>query len=131
MRRLIFLALPAALAGCQSWGPTWSEVTGERYFRTEMNTSSTIINTIDGSSPLLTPGTPTRIEPGRRTLALTAVPLSPGWKGGTDLAYFDLVAEPCKRYYIGARFENPLGPRFTPYLDYVEPIAGCTVTAPK
>jgi hypothetical protein len=130
MRRIALLALPLALAGCQSWGPTWSEVTGDRYFRTEVNTSPTIINTIDGTSPLLT-GNPTRIEPGRRTLALTAVPLSQGWKGGTDLAYFDLVAEPCKRYYVAARFENPLGPRFTPYLDYVEPIAGCTVTTVK
>jgi hypothetical protein len=129
MRRLALLALPFALAGCQSWGPTWSEVSGDRYFRAEMNTSPTIINTIDGTSPVT--GNPTRIEPGQHTLALTAVPLSQGWKRGTDLAYFDLVAEPCKRYYVAARFENPLGPRFTPYLDYVEPIAGCTATAVK
>jgi hypothetical protein len=129
MRRLTLLALSLTLAGCQSWGPTWSEVSGDRYFRAEMNTSSTIINTIDGTSPVS--GNPTRIAPGKHTLALTAVPLSPNWKSGTDLAYFDLVAEPCKRYYVAARFENPLGPRFTPYLDYVEPIAGCTVAAVK
>ena len=129
MRRLPLLALLLALAGCQSWGPTWSEVSGDRYFLAEMNTSSTIINTIDGTSPVT--GNPTRIEPGQHRLALTAVPLSAGWKRGTDLAYFDLVAEPCKRYYVAARFENPLGPRFTPYLDYVEPIAGCTVAAVK
>ena len=131
MRRLASLALPLALAGCQTWGPTWSEVTGERYLITEMNTSNTIINTIDGSSPLITPGSPTRIDPGKHALALTAVPLSAGWAGGTNLAMFELNAEPCMRYYIGARFANPLGPTFQPYLNYAEPIAGCKVTPAK
>ena len=31
MRKLLLLSLPVVLAGCQTWGPTWSEVTGVRY----------------------------------------------------------------------------------------------------
>ena len=36
MRKMIILAAPALLAstfltGCQTWGPTWSELTGARY----------------------------------------------------------------------------------------------------
>ena len=37
-----------------------------------------------------------------------------------------LTIEPCKRYYINAQFATPIGPTWTPVVDYVEDIAGCT-----
>ena len=131
-RLMLVLALTATvLTGCQTWGPTWSEVTGRRFHVATMNTSPILINLIDGNGAFPSaPGAPIWIEPGRRRMTLTAVPLSAGWTGGTDLVEFDLLAEPCKRYYIVARFENPLGPSFTPFIDEIETIAGCQVVAP-
>ena len=64
----------------------------------------------------------------------TAVPLSGGWAGGTDLIEFELDAQPCKRYFIVAKYENPLGPSWTPFVDEIQTIVGCklpdAVTAP-
>ena len=128
-RLTLVLALTATgLAGCQTWGPTWSEVTGRRFHVATMNTSPILINLIDGTGAVPSaPGAPIWIEPGRHRMTVTAVPLSAGWTGGTDLVEFELLAEPCKRYYIVARFENPLGPSYTPVVDEIETIAGCKV----
>jgi len=125
MRKTLLVTLPLVLAGCQTWGPTWSEVTGERWFRTEMNRRPAIIERIDNQSPLA--GSPIRIEPGRRVLEVRGPdPQRPG--GGTRQT-FTLVAEPCKRYYLNAQFTSPITPEWTPVIDFVEDIAGCKVEA--
>ena len=129
MRRMIpLLAAPVLLAGCQSWGPTWSEVTGERFHRTELNRMPTIVERVDGTSSF--PTRPIRVEPGRRVLELQGIPPAAGWRG--TLQEFVLEAEPCKRYYVNAQFDNRLMPsRWTPVIDQVETIAGCTIVAAK
>lgn len=126
MRKTTLLLLPLALAGCQTWGPTWSEVSGTRYYnRTELNRSPTIIETVDGRSERPTGyDRSIRIEPGKRLLTLQGVPLRPGWQG--YVKEFTLEAQPCQRYYINAQFDGPLVPSdWKPIVDYVEPIAGC------
>lgn len=126
MRRTMLLLLPLALAGCQTWGPTWSEVSGTRYYnRTELNRAPTIIETIDGRSERPTGyDQPIKIEPGKHELTLQGVPLRPGWQG--TLKPYTLDAQPCTRYYINAQFDGPLSPSgWKPVIDYVEPIAGC------
>ena len=135
MRKMLW-TLPATLllASCQTWGPTWSEVTGQRWTipPKEFNTTPTFVNKIDGSSAYVsTPGQGIRVEPGPHTLELAAPPLSPGWTGGTDLVTMNLDFAPCKRYYINGRYSNPLGPNWSAFVDYEETIAGCTVTAAK
>jgi len=126
-------ALPAAalLAGCQTWGPTWSEVTGARFHRTTLHRMPAIVERVDERSTFSElRGTPIRIEPGRRVLQLQGVPPSPGWHSGGTLQELPLDAEPCKRYYVNAQFENSLAfSRWHPVIDEVEPIAGCTVPA--
>ena len=128
MRRTMLLFLPLALAGCQSWGPTWSEVAGTRYYRAELNRSPTIIENVDGRTPLESGRyRVARIEPGRREIMLQGVPLRPGWQG--VLKAYTLDAQPCRRYYINAQFDGPLSPSdWVPVIDYVEPIAGCVTT---
>ena len=42
-----------------------------------------------------------------------------------------LDAAPCKRYYINAQFANNVQPEWTPVIDYVDDIAGCTIVAKK
>jgi hypothetical protein len=134
MRTRLMLVAPLVvllLDGCQTWGPTWSEVTGQRFNVADMNTAPTIINSIDGNGAFPNaPGSPIRIEPGPHRVTVAAVPLSPGWTGGTDRVEFELNAKPCKRYYIVARYDNPLGPSYTPFIDEIEAIAGCTVAPP-
>jgi hypothetical protein len=127
MRRTMLLLLPIALAGCQTWGPTWSEVSGARYYnRTELNRSATIIETIDGRSERPSGYERSiKMEPGKRLLTLQGVPLRPGWQG--YVKEFTLDAQPCQRYYINAQFDGPLVPSdWKPIIDYVEPIAGCS-----
>jgi hypothetical protein len=127
-RTLMLLAAPAVLAGCQTWGPTWSEVTGTRYHRTELNRMPTVIESIDGRSAY--PTRPIKIEPGRRVLELQGVPPSPGWRG--TLQEFVLNAEPCKRYYVNAQFASNLSvSQWKPVIDEVETISGCQVAAAK
>lgn len=48
------LAGAAMLEGCQTWGPTWSELTGARYNVTIVNRRPTSINMVDnqGAFPL-------------------------------------------------------------------------------
>ena len=135
--RQVRLALTAALAtvltgvvtGCATWGPTWSEVTGTRFDRVSpagLNVAPVVITNVDdrGAFPNA-PDEPTRIEPGRRRLVVQSLPLSGGWVGGMDLEVLMLDAEPCRRYYINAKFENPLGRSYTPFVAFVENVAGC------
>ena len=135
MRKLGLVLLPLALAGCQTWGPTWSEVTGQVWTipPAEFNTAPTGVNLIDGSGAFQrTPGYGgIKVEPGTHTLVLQAAPISAGWTGGTDLETFKVDFAPCKRYYINAKYDTRLSVSWKPFIDYVEPIAGCTVTAAK
>ena len=122
---LLGISLPLLLTGCQTWGPTWSEVTGERWNTTIVNRRPAIIEQIDGRSAF--PTYPIRIEPGSRQLVLSAP--APGWTGGSQLRTMVLEAKPCERYYVNAQFNSPLEPAFVPIVDYVERIAGCTIVA--
>jgi hypothetical protein len=129
MRKRLLLMLPAILAptfvgGCQTWGPTWSEVTGQRYNVTIMNRRPAIIDRVDDRAAFPNPNL-IRIEPGERRLVVQGP--APGWIGGPPLHEMTLAVEPCKRYYINAQFDNPVMPTWTPVVDYVEAIAGCVV----
>jgi hypothetical protein len=131
MKYRIACLLPTAmlLASCQTWGPTWSEVTGQIYqFPREASTvAPTMVQNIDGNGAFPNrPGMPIKIEPGQRQLLLAAAQLSV-WPGGTDLETMKLNAAPCVRYYIYGRYDNKLGVSWTPYIGHEESIAGCMV----
>jgi hypothetical protein len=124
-KTLALAAVVSTLAGCQTWGPTWSEVTGRRFHRADPNRAPTVIEHIDGRSAF--PGDPIRIEPGKRVMTLQGIPPSPAWRGGTLQGYI-LVAEPCKRYFVNAQFDNRLTRSdWEPVIDHVETIAGCSM----
>ena len=133
MRKMKQLLLAPALLGatllpgCQTWGPTWSELTGQRYNVTIMNRRPASINMVDNQGAFVDPNL-VRVEPGKHRIVLQAV--APGWPGGPDLEVMNLDVEPCKRYYLNAQFQNTISPNWTPVVDFVEPIAGCTVTPP-
>ena len=125
----------AGLAGCQSWGPTWSEVSGSRYTVTDFNRFATGINAVDAYSPGPVLGTRGdryfKIDPGPHQLELSAINTSPNWVSGINRVNLPMTFEPCKRYYINAQFSTTITQEWTPVIDYVEQIAGCLVPAAK
>ena len=129
MRKLLILAVPALLApavltGCQTWGPTWSELTGARYNVTIPNRRPAIIDRVDDRGAFTNPNR-IRVEPGERRLVVQGP--APGWVGGPPLQVMMLNVEPCKLYYINAQFDNTITQTWHPVVDFVESIAGCLV----
>lgn len=132
MRKKLLLALflPLVVPGCQTWGPTWSEVTGKQYVAVRDTTlfrRPAIIEHIDDQGAFVSD--PIKVAGGTHRIQVSA-PV-PGWRGGSDIKVMNLEMQPCKRYYINAQFENNVSQNWTPVIDYVDPIAGCSVLASK
>ena len=118
------LAAPTFLGGCQTWGPTWSELTGARYNVTIVNRRPAFIDRVDDQGSFPNPNL-IKIDPGEHRLVVQGP--APGWPGGPPLQVMMLDAQPCKRYYINAQFDNTITTQWTPVVDYVESISGCVV----
>jgi hypothetical protein len=118
-------SVPVAAVGllataCQTWGPTWSEVSGDRYTAADPNRRPAILLRVGDESVGFTK--PYKVTPGTYRVEVQAPPhdrFSGSAKG------FTLQIEPCQRYYINAEFDTRTGPEWTPVIDHVEPIAGC------
>ena len=118
-RSLVFLLSIMALAGCATYGPTWSEITGDRYTRTTLNRAPALVEKVDGYSAYAQ--YPIKLDPGVHEIVLQGAST---WPGGAPLRTLTLNLEPCKRYYLNAQFEAPGQPRWEPVVDHVEDIAG-------
>jgi hypothetical protein len=110
-------------SGCQTWGPTWSEVTGVRYNRAIADRWPARIVAVGSDSVF---SVPYKVVPGTYALAVES-PRHSGFAG--TIQKMKLNIEPCKRYYINAQFQDPVRPEWTPVVDEVEPIVGCRVTS--
>ena len=121
MRNVLAASLAVMLAGCATYGPTWSEISGDRYNRTILNRRPAVIEKVDGYSSYA--HYPIKVDPGAHDIELQGP--APGWPGGAPLHTIRLTLEPCKRYYLNAQFDNPVKPTWEPVVDYVEPISGC------
>ena len=125
---LTFIAALAAAApavAAEKWGPTWSEITGARYTKATKNRAAAIVMSIDGTDTLRKI---VKVEPGKHAVRLQSPP-----KQGFDgtVQNYDLVFEPCTRYYVNAQFKTTLGGEWEPVVDKVERIAGCKVAQAK
>jgi hypothetical protein len=120
------LVAPIALgaAGCQTWGPTWSEVSGSRYNVAIVNRQPAVIENIDGQSAF--PARPIKIEPGHHEITIAGVSQRPR-AGGGELQKIAIDVEPCKLYYINAQYSSPVSVDYAPVIDYVQAIPGCRV----
>jgi hypothetical protein len=123
MRTMAVMAGALLACACQTWGPTWSEVTGIRYHRAMADRWPARIVAV-GSDAVFQ--TPYRVTPGAYRVAVES-PRHDGFPG--TIQELDLKIEPCKRYYINAQFDGPVGPNWRPVVDETETIAGCRVTA--
>ena len=123
MRNLVAAAVVLIASGCQTWGPTWSEVTGVRYNRAIADRWPARIVAAGSDSVF---SVPYKVVPGTYTLAVES-PRHSGFAG--TIQEMKLNIEPCKRYYINAQFQDPVRPEWSPVVDEAEPIAGCRVTS--
>ncbi len=104
------------LHGCAS-PPSFSQLVGERYFVTNIDTYPLSIAAVDGSSSTISPKF---VEPGVRQLLLQG----PGGPAGIPpLVSYTLDVKPCTRYYIVAVKANPLDTTFTPRVDFEQPLS--------
>jgi len=101
--------------GCAT-SPATSQLLGERYFVTHIDTYPVVIASIDGSSSTISPRF---VEPGLRRLVLQG---PPGGAGFGAVEPFMLDVKPCTRYYIVAVKANPLDTHFTPRVDFEQPL---------
>jgi len=129
MRKLTVLMAPLLLAptllsGCQTWGPTWSELTGARYNVTIANRRPAIIDRVDDQGSFPNPNL-IRVAPGEHRLVVQGP--APAWTGGPPLHVMMLNVEPCKRYYINAQFVTTITQAWTPVVDFAETIGDCVV----
>ena len=114
----------ALLQGCAT-SPATSQLVGERYFLTPLDTYPVIIAAVDGRSTTVTPKF---VEPGLRRLVLQG---PPGGAGFGAVETFMLEVRPCTRYYIVAVKANPLDTNFTPKVDFEQPLgSSCRAPAP-
>lgn len=124
MKRMLIL-LAVLPAGCQTVGPTWSELSGARYHMTIADRRPVMITAIDGAS------TPLRgridVAPGRHEIEVESFRHGIFRGGYRERLVIDVA--PCRRYYINAQYRDPVQPNYQPVVDEVEVIAGCRATA--
>ena len=85
---LFALLLPATdAAALERWGPTWSEVTGTRYFRATMNRAPAIIKSVDGRNYT---DRIVKIEPGKRMVVVQSPPRK-GFQGSNKHMTMDIA----------------------------------------
>jgi hypothetical protein len=108
-----------ALAGCASTFHG-SYLIGERYFKARMDTHPVIILGVDDRD---TTQRRVLVEPGVRAVRVQAPPV-PG--AANETATLKIDVKPCHTYYIVAQRANRLTAEFTPIVDFVEPLGGCT-----
>lgn len=105
----------AALQGCAT-SPDTSQMLGERFILTNLDTHPVQIVSVDGRSTTLRP---VPVAPGLRRVVLRG---PPGGAGVGELQAFSLEVAPCTRYYLVAVKANPLDTTFTPRVDHAMPL---------
>ena len=121
MKAMLVLAAAALVAGCQTIGPTWSELSGARYHPAVLNRQAVIVAKVDGASTPL--HRKIQIPPGRHEIVVESLPHGFFQGGYQETLVLDVA--PCKRYYINGQYRNRVGPRYEAVVDEVEHISGC------
>ena len=130
MKRLAACAAVLLFSGCQTWGPSWSELIGVRYNDiTSMTDGPVVVNLVDGASPGTAPREAIKLTPGQHKLVLQAIaPGAIAGAGQLNMEATEVDFKPCVRYYINARFAASTSTSWQPFIDYEEKIPGCQVT---
>jgi hypothetical protein len=116
------VAVVLLVTGCQTWGPTWSELSGARYTRIDPDRAPGILISVGDES--IGSVTPYRVAPGTYRVVVQS-PVHNQFRGSEEALTLEIA--PCRRYYVNVQFDNPISPAWKPVIDYVETIAGCKV----
>ena len=114
-------AAAVALGGCASSGYHFSQIVGDRYFKTNIDTYPVSINEVDGRSYL--GRDPVLVDPGLRRIVVQGPPTRVDL---LETRTIELDVKPCTRYYLVAVKANRLDNDFTVKVDYEESVPGCT-----
>ena len=117
----LFAGAAIVLAGCASTDYHYSQLLGERYHRTPIETYSVTVVRIDGRD---TTQRPALVEPGRRDISVQGPPGGAGGIGEVRTISMDVA--PCTRYYLVAVKAQTLASDFAVRVDHQEPVSGCT-----
>ena len=115
---LLLLAPAAVLAG--PYDQPYAIITTDTAPSADRNLRPVIINRIDGET---TTRRETAVEPGMRIVTVDLPPRQ-GFTLGTQ-ENFELHANPCMRYNIAAKLDNPTGQRWKPVVRSSEAIGEC------
>jgi hypothetical protein len=121
MKRLPLLAL--ALAAACATGPyaePYSIIENDPVRSADPNVIAVIVNRVDDRNAQDIHRAV--VAPGRHQVTVD-VPPRRGWQATQRT--FELATEPCMRYYISARLDNPVGPQWTPVVRSAERIGEC------
>ena len=110
-----------ALAGCASTEYHYSQLYGQRYYKTPLDTYPVTIVRVDGKDTTLRP---VLVDPGLRKITVQGPPGGASHLGEEREIALDV--QPCTRYYLVAVRDNRLDADFTVKVDYQEPVGGCT-----
>ena len=113
-----------ALAACASTDYHYSQLVGQRYHRTPIDTYPVSIVRVDGKDTLMRP---VLVDPGHHKVTVQGPPGAVSRLGEEREIALDI--RPCTRYYIVAVRPNRLASDFTVQVDYEEPVGGCTPPA--
>jgi hypothetical protein len=119
--RATAVAAAAVLAACASTDYHFSQLVGQRYHRTPIDTYPVTIVRVDGKDTSLRP---VLVDPGLRHVVVQGPPGGTGGPG--EQREIALNVLPCTRYYLVAVRPNRLASDFDVRVDYQEPLGGCT-----
>jgi hypothetical protein len=122
--RAACVAAAAVLAACASTDYHFSQLVGQRYNRTPIDTYPVTIVRVDGKDTTLRP---VLVDPGLRKVVVQGPPGATGGSGEEREIALDVL--PCTRYYLVAVRPNRLGSDFDVRVDHQEPLGGCTPPA--
>ena len=110
-----------ALAACASTDYHFSQLYGQRYYKTPIDTYPVTIVRVDGKDTTMRP---VLVDPGLRRITVQG-PQGGAYRLGEERE-FALDVRPCTRYYLVAVRDNRLDSDFVVRVDYEEPVGGCT-----
>ena len=120
LRAVVALGV-VALAACASTDYHYSQLYGQRYYKTPLDTYPVTIVRVDGKDTSLRP---VLVDPGLRRVTVQGPPGGAARLGEEREIALDVL--PCTRYYLVAVRDNRLDSDFTVKVDYQEPVGGCT-----
>lgn len=114
------------IGGCATATTSYSQLTGKRWSKADINTFDVLIISVDGRHEIERGSAPVLVEPGMRKIVVQGPPTA-GFTYGQQRT-LTLDVKPCTRYWLEAKKANALSQDFEPRVNYTEPVSGC---APK